>query len=661
MMAKIEWYEEILALEPGSKVFFPFAKRLAEDGLHDKALAVLRLGLVQHPEYLEARVFLSHLLFEIGDKEAAMAESQQVFDRLAPYPAFWEALSLANEAIPGDMNLAMRFLAEGLRAPGLTLAAAMRRGLAPQAAGAEAPSSTVAVPQDAGADPDEPAAVEPPCTDAPVAEAFAPVAAEMPDVAEVPDVAPVPAMAEVQEGVAQETAQATDDFFAPLDPLAPVAEEATDPGYSTPVQCDTLLPLDDDEPVLPAPVEDVQEAEPAPDLVVENVESVLADAASVDEALAELDDVVPNAEAVETVVADEASVEAAPVEAAADETAGDEAEEAQDASLSAKDASLLAENALLPPEDAAPADLDAELDAPEAASQAAEEPQAARPVLSPQDLEELDKALFGDPEIVAEEIGEDVPPTPGFDALEPVAEELEPAQAAETEASDEPVMQETAVADGLDELPAESFDVALDEALVSLDELAMLAQPVEVPAEAQEIPPTLLDDALLGFDDDPVEPEPAAEYETEAAESVVSAPDSVADSIEEATAGADDTAEETDELVEEIAEDSAEETPDDATDDMPDDAPVRTRSMADVLAEQGDIDGALTIYGELLKKAGSEEAASLRARIDTLRGLKSAEKPEPKAAPKSDKAGLRSMLENLAGRLEKRAKTESKR
>ena len=39
---KINWYREVLELEPGSRVFLPFARLLVEQGCSDEAAAVLR-------------------------------------------------------------------------------------------------------------------------------------------------------------------------------------------------------------------------------------------------------------------------------------------------------------------------------------------------------------------------------------------------------------------------------------------------------------------------------------------------------------------------------------------------------------------------------------------------------------------------------------------
>ena len=48
MTEKIQWYKEVLELEPNSKVFFPLARLLVEEGHLDEAVAVLEQGLARH-------------------------------------------------------------------------------------------------------------------------------------------------------------------------------------------------------------------------------------------------------------------------------------------------------------------------------------------------------------------------------------------------------------------------------------------------------------------------------------------------------------------------------------------------------------------------------------------------------------------------------------
>ena len=57
MMEKIEWYQEVLKLDPDSKVFFPLAKLLRDSQQPDKAIEVLRAGLQHSSVFLESKFF----------------------------------------------------------------------------------------------------------------------------------------------------------------------------------------------------------------------------------------------------------------------------------------------------------------------------------------------------------------------------------------------------------------------------------------------------------------------------------------------------------------------------------------------------------------------------------------------------------------------------
>ena len=88
---------------------------------------------------------------------------------------------------------------------------------------------------------------------------------------------------------------------------------------------------------------------------------------------------------------------------------------------------------------------------------------------------------------------------------------------------------------------------------------------------------------------------------------------------------------------------------------------LRTRSMAEVLAEQGDVRGALEIYQELEGVAATpEERADLQQRIATLTArlsgqpvLETASEQPLEAVPGKEK--LINVLEALAERVEARA------
>ena len=69
---KAAWYREVLDLEPGSKVFLPYARLLLELDRADEAVSVLRDGLGRHPEFMEARLLLIDVLHKRGEHAACL-------------------------------------------------------------------------------------------------------------------------------------------------------------------------------------------------------------------------------------------------------------------------------------------------------------------------------------------------------------------------------------------------------------------------------------------------------------------------------------------------------------------------------------------------------------------------------------------------------------
>ena len=130
MMDKIEWYREVLELEPSSKLFFPLARLLVEDGQPEAALETLRRGLERHPEFLEARLFYIEQLYHQGQPEACVAEVTELGQLFASYPGFWQAwaASMLGSGC-GDVATALRFLAASFASRPLNLNEVFERGL----------------------------------------------------------------------------------------------------------------------------------------------------------------------------------------------------------------------------------------------------------------------------------------------------------------------------------------------------------------------------------------------------------------------------------------------------------------------------------------------------------------------------------------------------
>ena len=153
MLSKIEIYREVLEIEPNSKVFFPLARSLAEEGRHDEAAAVLTRGIGFHPDHLEAKFLLIELLTRQGKEEQADQVFADVGALLARYPSVWLLWSKTAAARAKDPSLAMLFLAHYFQNQTLTWAEVMERGLKSlsQAAGSVEPSEGAAGPGTADA------------------------------------------------------------------------------------------------------------------------------------------------------------------------------------------------------------------------------------------------------------------------------------------------------------------------------------------------------------------------------------------------------------------------------------------------------------------------------------------------------------------------------
>jgi len=105
MRRKIEWYQEVLALEPGSRIFFPLAKLFVEFGQFEDAEKTLRQGLDRHPEAMEARLLLIQVLTRMDRTEEAQEHLQAIIKPLERYPAFWSLW--AQQSVEKDRDFAV--------------------------------------------------------------------------------------------------------------------------------------------------------------------------------------------------------------------------------------------------------------------------------------------------------------------------------------------------------------------------------------------------------------------------------------------------------------------------------------------------------------------------------------------------------------------------
>lgn len=112
MQDKIKLYEELLAADPGSRLFLSLARLYLERQEEDKAISTLETGLNRYPEHFEARLLLHGTLQKQGRTGEAQEHLRMVSEVLRKYPAFWEHWASTME-FEGQLDAAaaVRFLA----------------------------------------------------------------------------------------------------------------------------------------------------------------------------------------------------------------------------------------------------------------------------------------------------------------------------------------------------------------------------------------------------------------------------------------------------------------------------------------------------------------------------------------------------------------------
>ena len=136
--AKLEWYKEVVSLEPNSKLFLPLARLLAELGTEDnnadlmnEAFEVLRRGLDIQPDFMEARLFLIELLNICGCKAQCGAEVARLASLFLSYPDFWDAWReyAITENESSDFTVALGFMSAIMRNKSLSIVQVLEAGL----------------------------------------------------------------------------------------------------------------------------------------------------------------------------------------------------------------------------------------------------------------------------------------------------------------------------------------------------------------------------------------------------------------------------------------------------------------------------------------------------------------------------------------------------
>lgn len=130
MNQKIEWYQEVLDLEPASRVFFPLARLQVQDGQNHAAVKTLLHGLENHPEHVEARLLLIDILFQQKTFQDLLPQVERITTLFGRYPGFWSAWAdhLRASGEP-DAAMAMAFFSACLRGEKVTWGDVIQSGL----------------------------------------------------------------------------------------------------------------------------------------------------------------------------------------------------------------------------------------------------------------------------------------------------------------------------------------------------------------------------------------------------------------------------------------------------------------------------------------------------------------------------------------------------
>lgn len=159
MTSKIDFYREVLADDPNSRVFFPLAKLLSQQGETGEAVEVLQGAIGLHPAHLEARFLLVELLSRLGRSAEAETVFESLSSLLSDYPAVWTLWAAKAPGLSRDGALALRFLALSLSGGGPSWLEVLEKGLA-ASPGSAGPRGTVA-PEDRQAEDEASPAEEP--------------------------------------------------------------------------------------------------------------------------------------------------------------------------------------------------------------------------------------------------------------------------------------------------------------------------------------------------------------------------------------------------------------------------------------------------------------------------------------------------------------------
>lgn len=127
---KLTFFEQVLELDPDSKLFFELARLYFEHNQIPKARDTLSKGLKRHPQHFEAKLLLATILTHEGEQEQARQICRDIFALFRTNRDFWNNLStiLYNQG-EKDLSLAAAFFARSGSSRAITWADVLQAGL----------------------------------------------------------------------------------------------------------------------------------------------------------------------------------------------------------------------------------------------------------------------------------------------------------------------------------------------------------------------------------------------------------------------------------------------------------------------------------------------------------------------------------------------------
>lgn len=127
---KLTFFQQVLELDPDSRLFFPLARLYFEHDQIEEARQTLSKGLERHPQHFEAKLLLANIMTHQGENEQAKKICRDLFALFKDNRDFWENLSsMLFSSGEKDLSLAAAFFARSGSDRAITWADVLQAGL----------------------------------------------------------------------------------------------------------------------------------------------------------------------------------------------------------------------------------------------------------------------------------------------------------------------------------------------------------------------------------------------------------------------------------------------------------------------------------------------------------------------------------------------------